>query len=243
MFCKRSSPTADAVPSADSTSPFSSSPRCCVQPDANSRPRRGNTLLEVLLGSMNSLQTRRRTGIHSCTDGQFPSLSPRNKISCDRLSRAPLAPRPLLSCLRRNSPSGSTFQLHPSALSCAPKRKNASLQVLCLPLLRTPCRVSPFPATHMQTPGMGCRALPFFSSPSLCSLCLCGKFISFSCLRTLSLSLRSFSHPDPLFSIVCDSFAKTPGVYGVPALDFLSVCYSRIQLLNPNFENGYTHVQ
>src|SRR5216683_8186713 len=39
--------------------------------------------------------------------------------------------------------------------SVVPKRKNASLQVLCLPLLRTLCRVSPFLATLTKTSGMG----------------------------------------------------------------------------------------
>src|SRR5216684_8701328 len=34
---------------------------------------------------------------------------------------------------------------------------------LCLPLLRTPCRVSPFLATHTQTPGIGVSRLPNFS--------------------------------------------------------------------------------
>ena len=54
--------------------------------------------------------------------------------------------------------TGSVFGFEPSTVdyepSPAPKRKNASPQVLCLPLLRTPRRVSPFPATHTQTPGM-----------------------------------------------------------------------------------------
>src|SRR6266849_1708367 len=47
-----------------------------------------------------------------------------------------------------------------TALSVALLRKNALQQVLCLPRLRTPCRVSPYLATHTQTPGMGVSRLP-----------------------------------------------------------------------------------
>jgi hypothetical protein len=78
----------------------------------------------------------------------------------------------------------------------AQKCKNASLQVLCLPLLRTPCRVSPFPATLTQTPGMGT-----------------GKSLSFIKLQTLLHRQKS--------QLLCyqanpDSFCKAPGVWGTP---------------------------
>jgi len=92
----------------------------------------------------------------------------------------------------------------------AQKRKNASLQVLCLPLLRTPCRVSPFPATLTQTPGMGVPLLPVSASapPGFT-----GKSLSFIKLQTLLHRQKSqlFCHQaNP------DSYYKTPGVWGTP---------------------------
>jgi len=95
------------------------------------------------------------------------------------------------------------------------RRKNTSLQVLCLPLLQTHCRVSFFPATLTQTPGCGCHAVSCFELIPLCvlrasvanpafSVC-CGLFISLCALfRTPILCFQSFA----------DSFSKTPGVGG-----------------------------
>src|SRR3984893_390105 len=66
-----------------------------------------------------------------------------------------------------------------SILSPAHKRKHASLQVLCLPLLRTPCRVTPLLATHTQTPGMvvprGFLSVGFLIFFPLCPPCLSGE--------------------------------------------------------------------
>src|SRR6266851_3969882 len=94
----------------------------------------------------------------------FP-LSPLVPSACALLiSLCALFPTPVL-CFQqlphsfRKTP-GVAYPFRNS--SVAPKRKNASLQVLCLPLLRTPCRVSPFPATLTQTPGMGVSPLLHF---------------------------------------------------------------------------------
>jgi hypothetical protein len=61
----------------------------------------------------------------------------------------------------------------PPLFSRAPKRKNTPLQVLCLPLLRTPSRATPSLATHTQTPGIWvpCSS-PFNFSFSVCSVSL-----------------------------------------------------------------------
>jgi hypothetical protein len=53
---------------------------------------------------------------------------------------------------------------------------------------------------------------PSVPSPSLCSLCLCGKFHVFSSLPPLEISLRSFCKPCPLSSIACGLFSQNVGV-------------------------------
>src|ERR1700692_4107430 len=69
----------------------------------------------------------------------------------------------------------------------------------------------------MQTPGVWVLALqispPFSTSYQVTS----HKSLLIMCLRTLYLSLRSFSHPDPLFSIVCGLFRRNTGGCGVPS--------------------------
>ena len=59
-----------------------------------------------------------------------------------------------LICVARGCHSPAPFRLRKLCFA-AWRRKNASLQVLCLPLLRTHAPASPFPATHTKTPGMG----------------------------------------------------------------------------------------
>jgi hypothetical protein len=55
------------------------------------------------------------------------------------------------------------------------------------------------------------RHSPSMPSPSLCSLCLCGKLHVFSSLPPLEISCRSFCKPCPLFSIACGLFSKNTG--------------------------------
>jgi hypothetical protein len=84
------------------------------------------------------------------------------------------------------------------------KRKNRSLQVLCLPLLQTPCRVSPFPATLTQTPGMGvCSDAVPLTNPILSALCFHGV--------TNCFSRNSF-----IFTIIC----VAPGCGGAAQIFF-----------------------
>ena len=52
------------------------------------------------------------------------------------------------------------------------------------------------------------RHSPSMPSPSLCSLCLCGKFHVFSSLPPLEISCGSFCKPCPLFSVACGLFSK-----------------------------------
>jgi hypothetical protein len=90
--------------------------------------------------------------------------------------------------------------------SSAPRNVNIS------PVLNT-LRILPV-ATGMSP----LRHSPSMPSPSLCSLCLRGKFHVFSSLPTLEISSRSFSHSLPLFSTACRLFSQnTRG--GIPPGD------------------------
>jgi hypothetical protein len=55
------------------------------------------------------------------------------------------------------------------------------------------------------------RHSPSMPSPSLCSLCLCGKFHVLNSLPPLEVSGFSFCKPCPLFSIACGLFSKNTG--------------------------------
>ena len=80
--------------------------------------------------------------------------------------------------------------------SSAPRNVNISPILSTLRILPVVTGVSPL------------RHSPSMPSPSLCSLCLCGKFHVFSSLPPLDRSLRSFSHSLPLFSAACSLFSK-----------------------------------
>jgi hypothetical protein len=58
--------------------------------------------------------------------------------------------------------------------SCAESQKRASVSPFS-PLLQTPCRVTPFPATHTQTLGMGVSSFPNFSRHSPLATCYCSR--------------------------------------------------------------------
>ena len=180
------------------------------------RPR----FLRAGILTFSAVWCRRSTGIHFCTSGQFPALLAQTKIRRDRRFRTPFAQRYPPLRLRGNTAPRATVCPEPSFakghLEAAlprslvrKKRKNTSLQVLCLPLLRTPCRASPFPATHTQTPGMGVPRSS--SSPTLtplCALCLCGKSGGFIRLRTLHLSCAFFRTAILCFQSLADSSTR-----------------------------------
>jgi hypothetical protein len=145
--------------------------------------------------------------------------SKRNLRSAARLPRTPLRSaisipstreysvprRPTTRNVVREEPSSIAF----SAFRPALKRKNALLQVLCLPLLRTLCCVTPFPATLTQTPGICVpRLLQFQCGPAANPIC--SPFV-FMILQIPSPATLFFSHP-----------YKTPGSVGVAVL-FASV--------------------
>ena len=95
-----------------------------------------------------------------------PSTTPQPDISATDTS--PANPSLSIACGHFPSPIGvggrtgaisssSTSTLDPQRLPAdrvAPIAKNASPQVLCLPLLQTPPLLSPFPATLTKTPGV-----------------------------------------------------------------------------------------
>ena len=102
-----------------------------------------------------------------------------------------------LQPLLQNTRGGGTRR----RMSVALKRKNAILQVLCLPLIRTPCRVSPFLATHTQTPGIGVSRL--LQLPLQCwQLQFCSPFV-----------FRNLQIPFPATPFLSHPY-KTPGVWG-----------------------------
>ena len=101
-------------------------------------------------------------------------------------------------------PFGSLISLQPRVCfrndrlfpSSASRNVNISPVLSTLRILPVATGVSPL------------RHSPSMPSPSLFYLCLCGKFHVFSSLPPLCLSLRSFSHSLPFFSIACSLFSR-----------------------------------
>src|ERR1700688_4534836 len=100
----------------------------------------------------------------------------------------------------------------------AQKRKNASLQVLCLPLLRTPCRVTPLFATHTQTPGVWGTRATNFSSVFHVSLGHESQVTSFQPLaRSLSLFALFFAPRSFVFNHLQTLWQKHRGYGASPS--------------------------
>jgi hypothetical protein len=94
----------------------------------------------------------------SCLSFSYPR--PLFSIVCGPFTKTPGVPYPFpIFASHRSRIRGHVRR--------AQNRKNAHPQVLCLPLLQTPCRVSPFPATLTQTPGMVVSRFLQFSSRGL----------------------------------------------------------------------------